>query len=122
MADEPHVIRGINWRETFPFTNIFRSFRIAIHPSKILLALVGLLLIYIGGRVLDGLWLDNHLAVSGEIALYQQSLDNDDPGRAFEQARKDARQRQGSPEATAQQHQQLTVPVMQVTDCPPTQT
>jgi hypothetical protein len=37
-------------------------------------------------------------------------------------ARKDARQRQGSPEATAQQHQQLTVPVMQVTDCPPTQT
>jgi hypothetical protein len=93
MADEPHVIRGIDWRETFPFTNIFRSFRVAIHPSKILLALVGLLLIYIGGRVLDGLWLDRHLAVDGEIAIYQQSLDKDNPGKAFEEARKAARQR-----------------------------
>ncbi|MCC6422033.1 MAG: hypothetical protein IT447_01010 [Phycisphaerales bacterium] len=93
MADEPHVIRGINWRETFPFTNIFRSFRVAIHPSKILLALVGLLLIYIGGRVLDGLWLDRHLAVDGEIALYQQSMNRDDPARAFEEARKEARQK-----------------------------
>lgn len=93
MADEPHVIRGINWRETFPFTNIFRSFRVAIHPSKILLALLGLLLIYIGGRVLDGLWLDRYLAVDHEIALYQQSMDKDDPSRAFEEARKDARQK-----------------------------
>lgn len=92
MADEPHVIRGINWRETFPFTNIFRSFRVAIHPSKILLALAGLLLIYIGGRVLDGLWANQHLAVEHEISLYQQSLGKDNPSRAFEEARKEARQ------------------------------
>ena len=32
MADESHVIRGIDWKTTFPFTQIFRSFRIAIHP------------------------------------------------------------------------------------------
>ena len=40
MADESHVIRGINWRETFPFTQIFRAFRVAIHPTKLILALV----------------------------------------------------------------------------------
>src|SRR5207237_6058421 len=40
MAEEPHVLRGINWREAFAFTNIFRAFRIAIHPSKLVLALM----------------------------------------------------------------------------------
>ena len=46
MADEPLsssqplVLRGINWRETFPFTHIFRGFRIAIHPSKLILGLI----------------------------------------------------------------------------------
>lgn len=60
MADESGVMRGINWREAFPFTNIFRAFRIAIHPSKLVLALVALLLLYFGGRALDGLWPNNH--------------------------------------------------------------
>lgn len=57
MAEEPHVIRGINWRETFPFTNIFRAFRVAVHPSKLALGLVALLLLYFGGRMLDMVWL-----------------------------------------------------------------
>ena len=56
MADESHVVRGINWRETFPFTQIFRAFRVAIHPTKLILALVALLLIYCGGWLLDSLW------------------------------------------------------------------
>jgi hypothetical protein len=65
MADEGHVIQGINWRSTFPFTHIFRSFRIAIHPSKLLLALALLLLLYFGGRLLDACWPDkyDHVAV-----------------------------------------------------------
>ena len=40
MVDEASSIRNINWREVFPFTLIFRSFRVAIHPSKLVLALV----------------------------------------------------------------------------------
>lgn len=56
MADESHVIRGINWRETFPFTQIFRAFRVAIHPTKLILALIALLALYAGGRVLDVIW------------------------------------------------------------------
>lgn len=61
MADEAQQIRSINWREIFPFTNLFRAFRVAVHPSKLILALVALLLIYFGGRVLDGLWMNDHL-------------------------------------------------------------
>jgi hypothetical protein len=56
MAEEPQAIRGINWRDTFPFTNLFRTFRIAIHPSKLGLALLALLVFYIGGRIFDLIW------------------------------------------------------------------
>src|SRR6185503_18355511 len=57
MADESHVpLRSINWREAFPFSQIFRAFRVAIHPSKLMLALAALLCLYAGGRVLDMLW------------------------------------------------------------------
>jgi hypothetical protein len=57
MADESHVtLRTVNWREALPFTQIFRAFRVAIHPSKLMLALAALLCLYLGGRVLDALW------------------------------------------------------------------
>lgn len=71
MPDDTHVIRGINWRETFPFTHIFRSFRVAIHPSKLILALVAIVLLYIGGRVLDGIWPTSSKGVAGEIEVYE---------------------------------------------------
>ena len=67
MADEVQTIRSINWREVFPFTHLFRTFRIAVHPSKLLLALAALLLIYAGGRALDGVWRENHLATPAEF-------------------------------------------------------
>ena len=68
MADESHVIRGIDWKTTFPFTQIFRSFRIAIHPSKIILALLTMLLIWFGGWFLDRIWPVADSAVPGELA------------------------------------------------------
>ncbi|MDB5321108.1 MAG: hypothetical protein JWN40_2739 [Phycisphaerales bacterium] len=67
MADESHVIRGINWRETFPFTQIFRAFRVAIHPTKLILALVALLALYGGGRILDMIWPVQHRAIPKEV-------------------------------------------------------
>jgi len=68
MADESsHVIRGINWRETFPFTQIFRAFRVAIHPTKLILALVALVALYAGGRLLDALWPVPHRAIPTEV-------------------------------------------------------
>src|SRR3954469_12201526 len=67
MPDDARVIQGIDWRRTFPFTHIFRSFRIAIHPSKLLLALLGLVLLYLGGRVLDGIWPERHQALYQDV-------------------------------------------------------
>ena len=77
MADEPQsnpqvTLRAINWREAFPFTNIFRAFRVAVHPSKLVLGLLALLTLYAGGRILDGIWPNGHLANPGEVAGYQQ--------------------------------------------------
>ena len=71
MADDAQTqtIRAINWREVFPFTHLFRAFRIAVHPSKLLLALSALLLIYLGGRVLDGAWPDKNKP-HGLVELY----------------------------------------------------
>src|SRR5690349_15740006 len=66
MADEAQTIRSINWREVFPFTHVFRAFRIAVHPSKLLLALAALLLIYAGGRALDAVWPDKYGARAEE--------------------------------------------------------
>ena len=56
MAEEKQELRGIDWQETFSFTHVFRSFRLAIHPSKLVLAFAGLALCVIAGLVLDGLW------------------------------------------------------------------
>ena len=67
MADESHVIRGINWRETFPFTQIFRAFRVAIHPTKLILGLVALLALYAGGRILDQLWPVQSRAIPADV-------------------------------------------------------
>jgi len=53
MADESHVIHGINWRQTLPFTNLFRGFKTAIHPSKMVLALVLIGLTFAGGWLFD---------------------------------------------------------------------
>lgn len=66
MADEAQTIRSINWREVFPFTKLFTAFRVAVHPSKLMLALVALALIYFGGLSLDSVWPRSHLVAYGD--------------------------------------------------------
>jgi hypothetical protein len=75
MAEEPTVVRGINWRETFPWTHLFRTFRVAVHPSKLLLGLALLFLVYAGGRILDAIWPGDWLAVPNEIQMFQRAQD-----------------------------------------------
>src|SRR5687768_9086428 len=77
MADEPQsnshsVLRAINWREVFPFTHIFRAFRVAVHPSKLVLGLLALLTLYVGGRTMDWVWPQKHEANHGEAAGYAE--------------------------------------------------
>jgi hypothetical protein len=70
MAENGTVIRGIDWHQVFPFTHIFRSFRVAIHMSKLLLGLALLLTIFLGGKILDSLWTVHSRAVPGEVQAY----------------------------------------------------
>ncbi|MCJ7543117.1 MAG: hypothetical protein MUP47_00890, partial [Phycisphaerae bacterium] len=71
MADEQQELRRINWNEVFAFTHIFKSFRMAIQPSKMLLALGAIVAVYVGGWILDGVWaIGDQRAIRNEIATY----------------------------------------------------
>src|SRR5438874_13168948 len=72
MADDVQTVRRINWREALPFTHLFRAFRIAIHPSKLVLGLLALLGLYCGGRILDELWRPRSRAISNEVYIYER--------------------------------------------------
>lgn len=71
MSQEPQVLRTIEWRSVFPFTQLFQSFRVAIHPAKLVLALLAILVVYCCGRTLDAIWPERHLAVANEISWYE---------------------------------------------------
>lgn len=73
MSDEAHSLRTIDWRTVFPFTQLFRAFRVAIHPAKMVLALLAILLVYGIGRTMDGMWVDRYRAVPGEIEMYESA-------------------------------------------------
>ena len=83
MAEESHVVRSFNWKDIFPFVVIFRGFRIAIHPSKMVLALIALVLVYGGGNFLDLVWPSQQRAVANEIGEYEQSRSSLEPDKFF---------------------------------------
>jgi hypothetical protein len=91
MADEPLTVRGINWRQAFPFINLFRAFRVAVHPSKLVLALVALILLYVSGQVLDLFWAVDSRAVPQEVSLYEQFSAHPRPGQTFADLRQSRR-------------------------------
>lgn len=70
MADDQEI-RRINWAEVFSFTQIFKSFRMAMHFSKLLLALAAIVLVYLIGTAMDGVWgLGGQTVAPGEIAMH----------------------------------------------------
>jgi hypothetical protein len=73
MADESQTIRGINWRETFSFTHLFRTFRIAVHPSKLILGLLLIFSLFAGGKILDALWPQSSLPGAYDVQQYEVS-------------------------------------------------
>jgi len=56
MADNQNELRQINWAQTFGFTHIFKSFKMAIHPSKLVLCLAAVVVVFMVGWAMDGLW------------------------------------------------------------------
>ncbi|MFT3786122.1 MAG: hypothetical protein QM770_08150 [Tepidisphaeraceae bacterium] len=98
MPAEPNVLHSIDLRSVFPFIQIFRAFRVAMQPSKLVLALVALLLIYVGGRVLDRIF---PAAYPGEARLYASSFLSFRANSDFRDSVKQAR------EATNEQYNEL---------------
>jgi hypothetical protein len=49
-------IEEIDWQSVLPALRIFESFRMAIHPPKLLVSLLLVVLLYVGGAVLDLMW------------------------------------------------------------------
>ncbi|RPI58923.1 MAG: hypothetical protein EHM48_09645, partial [Planctomycetaceae bacterium] len=67
MADE-HEIKHVNWTEVFSFTRIFKSCKMALHVSKMTLALAAIVLVFIFGWGLDRIWsIGNSYVRPGEI-------------------------------------------------------
>jgi hypothetical protein len=63
MSDAPAGTGRFAWSECFGFLPIFRAFRLAIHPTKLFLAFLGVLGTYVVGRALDGMWKESCQAV-----------------------------------------------------------
>ena len=56
MADEQQELRKIDWAQTFGFTYIFKSFKMAVHPSKIALCLMAIVVVFLVGWTMDQFW------------------------------------------------------------------
>lgn len=90
MADPLGELRRIDWDATFPFTRLFKSFRMAVQPSKLALALAGVILMGLWGYLLDGLWRWNsQLPIGPEVWAYWQTEDIDAWRDAQRVARRD---------------------------------
>lgn len=71
LARTPATVRDVQWSSVLEFTHLFKSFRLAINPAKIVLALVAIMVIYCAGRVFDTAW--GPQVFDNEIEIYQTS-------------------------------------------------
>jgi len=67
MTDDRNELRHINWAEVFAFTHIFKSRQIATHPTKMLLALSAIILVFAAGLVMDRIW-----SLAGQYSSQQE--------------------------------------------------
>lgn len=63
------TVNHIRWQSVLEFTHLFRGFRLAMNPAKLLMALLAILLVYMAGRAFDLVW--GPQAAAGEIQAYQ---------------------------------------------------
>lgn len=73
ITERPDELRRINWTECFPFTSLFRTFKMAIQPGKLGLAVAAVILTALWGWFLDGIWSSKHQPLASEIEAYCQT-------------------------------------------------
>ncbi|HEY4328515.1 MAG TPA: hypothetical protein VGN88_02170, partial [Phycisphaerae bacterium] len=64
------TVTGIQWENILDFLHVFRSFRLAINPAKLLMALMALIAIYTAGRLFDLAW--GRQAYPAEVQQYAE--------------------------------------------------
>ena len=77
MPEQPAELQRINWAACFPFIQLFRTFKMALHPGKLGLALAALLSIGLLGWLLDRLWPVRHQPVTDEVHAFWRTPDID---------------------------------------------
>lgn len=75
MADNGFELRGVAWSQVFPFLRLFKTFRLAIHFTRLVLALACVVGVYAGGRVLDLIWVRAGGGVLVEVVSGQSEID-----------------------------------------------
>lgn len=79
MAEDAKPVRvdQIDWRALFPVLNLLRTFGVAIHPYRLLVALLLMLGLMLYGLLLNWLWIQTGEPVyPGEVAAHRE-LDRD---------------------------------------------
>lgn len=71
MADGQLEVRESAWRQLFPWTELFRCFKVAVDPNKLLLAAAGILTTAIGWWVLAVIFQAQYPKVAPEPESYQ---------------------------------------------------
>lgn len=64
-------IDGLDYESMFGFTRLFRCFHMALHPAKLLLSLLLVILLYLGGLAMDVIW--GTPVYQGEVVRYVTS-------------------------------------------------
>lgn len=57
MTGEQGIVRGVSWRDLCPWLVIFRAFRLAVSPSLLALATIGVLVNPLGWRVAEAVFI-----------------------------------------------------------------
>ncbi len=71
MAPDKNNATQSHWSESSGLTHLLRVFRFAVHPEKLLLALIGIILTICWGFMLDALWTrTGHGVPADDIARY----------------------------------------------------
>ncbi len=71
MDEERNELKRVDWPEVFSFTRVFKSFRLALNLSNLILGLAAILLICIAGWVMDGgASLGGQRVMVGEVASF----------------------------------------------------
>jgi hypothetical protein len=99
MMDDQNEVRRVNWTEVFSFTHIFKSFRMAIQPSKLILALAAILVLFVSGGIMGWIWeLGGATVYPNEIQQHyrlsptafeetREQFEENRPGEQFEENR-----------------------------------